>query len=176
MKSEVCIPSALTHGALRASRPAVARSHRRAVLAAWLIAPLLACGVASQADAQTQPQAQTQAQRPHKLVIQVSDAEPAKWNLALNNARNVQAELGRDKVAIELVAYGPGLGMLKMDSVVANRVAEALAGGMVLTACENTMTNQKVTRTDMLPGIGYAPSGVVQLMQRQREGYAYVRP
>jgi intracellular sulfur oxidation DsrE/DsrF family protein len=108
--------------------------------------------------------------------MQVSDADPAKWNLALNNARNVQGDLGRDKVAIEIVAYGPGLGMLKIDSVVSNRVAEALASGMVLTACENTMTNQKITRADMLSGISYATSGVVQLMQRQREGYAYVRP
>jgi len=30
----------------------------------------------------------------HKLVIQVSDAEPARWNLALNNAKNVQTGLG----------------------------------------------------------------------------------
>lgn len=114
--------------------------------------------------------------RPHKLVMQVSDADPAKWNLALNNARNVQADLGRDQVAIEIVAYGPGLGMLRMDSVVGNRVAEALASGITVVACENTMTNQKITRADMLPSIGYAASGVVQLMKRQREGYAYVRP
>ncbi|MFZ9336668.1 MAG: hypothetical protein ACO27H_11415 [Burkholderiaceae bacterium] len=144
---------------------------RRALLSALLATAAAACGIAADARAQTPA-----AQRPHKLVMQVSDADPAKWNLALNNARNVQADLGRDKVAIEIVAYGPGLGMLKMDSVVGNRVAEALASGMVLTACENTMTNQKITRADMLSGISYATSGVVQLMQRQREGYAYVRP
>jgi len=116
------------------------------------------------------------AERPHKVVFQVSDAEPAKWNLALNNARNVQQDLGSDKVAIEIVAYGPGIGMLKLDSVAGARVAEAMASGMSVVACENTMRNQKITREDMLPKIGYVGAGVVQLMARQKEGYAYIRP
>jgi uncharacterized protein len=114
--------------------------------------------------------------RPHKLVLQVSDGDPAKWNLALNNARNVQNDLGRDNVAVEIVAYGPGIGMLKMDSVVATRIGEAMNGGISVVACENTMKNQKVAREDMLPRIGYAEAGVVQLMKRQREGFAYIRP
>lgn len=114
--------------------------------------------------------------RPHKLVLQVSDADPAKWNLAFNNARNVWADLGRDSVAIEIVAYGPGIGMLKMDSVVGARVAEAVAAGMSVVACGNTMKNAKLTREDMLPNIGYVDAGVVQLMKRQREGFAYIRP
>ena len=41
------------------------------------------------------------------VVIQVSDNDPAKWALALNNAKNVQTDLGKDKVDIEIVAYGP---------------------------------------------------------------------
>jgi intracellular sulfur oxidation DsrE/DsrF family protein len=38
------------------------------------------------------------------------------------------------------------------------------------------MKNQKITREDMLPRIGYVAAGVVQLMARQKEGYAYIRP
>ena len=29
---------------------------------------------------------------------------------------------------------------------------------------------------DMLSGIGYVPAGVVTLMQRQQQGWAYIRP
>lgn len=114
--------------------------------------------------------------RPHKVVFQVSDNDPAKWNLALNNARNVQRDLGQDKVAVEIVAYGPGIGMLKMDSAVGGRISEAISGGLSVVACENTMTAQKVSREEMLPKIGYVAAGVVQLMKRQGEGFAYVRP
>ena len=142
---------------------------RRLVLSLTLITLL---GAAMPwASAQTAPAA-----RPHKVVLQVSDADPAKWNLALNNAKNVQTDLGPDQVAVEIVAYGPGIGMLKMDSVAGSRVSEAMAAGVSVVACENTMHNLKITRDDMLPKIVYVAAGVVQLMVRQKEGYAYIRP
>jgi len=59
---------------------------------------------------------------------------------------------------------------------VANRVAEALAAGVHVVACENTMRAQKLTQADMLPRIGYVPAGVVELMKRQQQGWAYLRP
>lgn len=111
-----------------------------------------------------------------KVVFQVSDNDPAKWNLTLNNLKNVQAELGEDKVMAEIVAYGPGIGMLKGDSPVAQRVAAALGGNVKIVACENTMKALKLGYGDMLPKIGYVPAGVVELIQRQGEGYAYIRP
>lgn len=111
-----------------------------------------------------------------RVVFQVSDADPAKWNLALNNARNVQADLGKDNVEIEVVAYGPGLPMLKAESKVAGRLAQALDSGVALLACENTMQNTKVSRDEMYYGIKYVQAGVTHLMKRQREGWAYIRP
>ena len=112
----------------------------------------------------------------NRVVIQVSDADPAKWNLALNNARNLQTDLGASNVQIEIVAYGPGIGMLKLDSPVANRVDEANAAGVKVLACENTMKGQKLVRSDMLGSVGYVNAGVVEIMQRQQQGWAYIRP
>ena len=111
-----------------------------------------------------------------KVIFQVSDADPAKWNLTLNNARNVQTELGKENVLIEIVAYGPGLGMFKAESKVDARLAQALDDNVGLIACENTMDNTKTTKADMYSGISYVPAGVTHLMRRQHEGWAYVRP
>ena len=112
----------------------------------------------------------------NRVVMQVSDNDPAKWNLALNNARNLQADLGAGNVEIEIVAYGPGIGMLKAESVVGNRIGEALGSGVKVVACENTMHAQKLAKDDMLNGIGYVGAGVVEIMQRQQQGWAYLRP
>jgi intracellular sulfur oxidation DsrE/DsrF family protein len=144
---------------------------RSGLIAVALLASALCLGVGT-AGAQGQ---QSAAQR-NRVVIQVSDAEPAKWNLALNNARNIQTDLGPANVEIEIIAYGPGIGMLKSDSVVGNRVEEAGKAGVKLIACQNTMRGQKLTQADMLSGIGYVPAGVVTLMQRQQQGWAYIRP
>ena len=133
-----------------------------AALAAWITLP--------SAFAQT-------AQPPkHKALIQVSDNDAQKWNLALNNARNMQDDLNADAIDLEIVVYGPGIGMLKADSPVAKRVADALKAGVQVVACENTMRNQKLARTDMLPGIGYVDAGVVEIMKKQQQGWAYIRP
>ena len=112
----------------------------------------------------------------HRMVMQVSDGDAARWNLALNNVENVQAELGPANVEVEVVAYGPGIGMLKMDSSVGPRIADALKHGVRVVACENTMEKQKLAKADMLPAIDYVRAGVVELIERQRDGFAYIRP
>ena len=139
-----------------------------AAIACAAFALPLSCGAAEDKSAQ----------KPHKerVVIQVSDADPQKWNLALNNAKNVQSDLGADKTEIEIVAYGPGIGMLKADALVANRIEEAVASGVRVVACENTMKAQKISRDDMNRKVDYVAAGVVQLMRRQQQGYAYIRP
>jgi uncharacterized protein len=111
-----------------------------------------------------------------QAVLQVSDNDPQKWGLALNNVRNVQMDLGEDAVQLEIVVYGPGIGMLKAGSPMAERVSAALKSGVKVVACENTMKAMKLVYADMLPDIGYVPAGVVELINRQREGYAYIRP
>ena len=115
-------------------------------------------------------------QKRHKIVIQVSDDDPAKWNLALNNAKNLQDDVGAANVDIEIVAYGPGIGMLKLESPAGSRVADAMKAEVKVIACENTMRGQKLTRDDMLPALGYVPAGVTEIMTRQGEGWAYLRP
>lgn len=141
----------------------------RETLLALAATALLAAGAPTTALAQT-------AIPESRVVIQVSDADPGKWNLALNNARNLQTDLGAKNVDIEIVAYGPGIGMLKADSVVGNRIGDALGAGVKIVACENTMRGQKLEKPDMLNGIGYVGAGVVEIMRRQQEHWAYLRP
>jgi len=112
----------------------------------------------------------------HHLVLQVSDDDPAKWNLALNNAENVQQALGKDKVDVEIVAYGPGLNMLKAESKVAARLNAALDSSVGLLACGTTMKKMKVDKADLAAGTKVVPGGIIHIMQRQSEGWNYVRP
>jgi len=94
----------------------------------------------------------------------------------LNNAKNIQKDVGKDNVDVEIVSFGPGITMLKAESEVANRINEAVDSGVQVMACQNTMRSQKLNKEDMNSRIGYVPSGVVEIMQRQQQGYAYLRP
>ena len=111
-----------------------------------------------------------------RVVVQVSEADPARWNLVLNNVKNLQDDLGAANVTVEVVAYGPGIGMLKLDAASNSHVADAIKAGVQVAACENTMRNQKLARADMHPDVGYVPAGVVEIVKRQQEGWVYLRP
>ena len=116
------------------------------------------------------------AKKRHQIVIQVSDNDPAKWSLALNNAKNLQDDVGAANVDIEIVVYGPGISMLKLESPSGSRVADALKANVKVIACENTMRGQNLTRDDMLAALGYVPAGVTEIMTKQGEGWAYLKP
>ena len=111
-----------------------------------------------------------------RVVFQVSDDDAKKWNLTLNNVKNLQQELGAGNVVIEVVTYGPGVNMLKFESPVSDRVDEAIKSGVKIVACENTMRALKLTKADMMSTIDYVPAGIVELIKKQHEGYAYIRP
>src|SRR5437764_1225853 len=102
---------------------------------ALLLSMMIAPGIAADQPVSSKSAAGVK----HKVIFQVSDNDPVKWNLALNNVKNIQQDLGRENVEIELVAYGPGLPMLKLDSAVSSRVSDALAQGVKILACEKTM-------------------------------------
>jgi len=109
-----------------------------------------------------------------RIVIQVSTPEPKLWNQALNYIDNLRELYGADKVEIELVALGLGLGVLKLESTQGPRVADALKAGVHVSACQVTMRRQKLKPEDMLPDIGYVPGGLGQVIKRQHEGWSYI--
>ncbi|PXX37849.1 DsrE family protein [Undibacterium pigrum] len=132
----------------------------------------------SLAPASVMAQQQTKAQTVQKsrVVFQVSDGDSKKWDLALNNVRNVIKDMGKDNIEVEIVAYGPGIDMFKFESPAASRIDEVIKLGAHVVICENTMRAQKITKADMLDNLEYVEAGVSQLIKRQQQGYAYIRP
>ena len=116
-----------------------------------------------------------------KIVLQISDPNPFKQTLVLNVANNLVKEYGPDKVAIEVVAFGPGVRLLFADNANTGRI-KALAdnAGVTFHACSNTIKN-------MTKKLGEAPvinpiadkngPGVVRIVKLVTEdGYTLVKP
>ena len=120
----------------------------------------------------------------HKVAIQVNQNDKAVMELALNNAKNIIDfyKSRGDPVAVEIVTYGPGLHVLRRDtSPVKERIATMSLENPNLTfaACGNTQANQSKAENKpivLVDEAKIAPSGVVRLMELQRQGYAYIRP
>jgi len=120
----------------------------------------------------------------HKVVIHVDDNDPARMNMALNNVANVKKYYDSvdEKVEIEVVAYGPGLHMLRADtSPVSDRISQMSLEieDLTFSACGNThsaMTKKAGKDVELVEEANMVPSGVIQLITLQEQGYAYIRP
>lgn len=120
----------------------------------------------------------------HRVVIHVDENDPATMNLALNNISNIKKyyDSKGETIEIELVAYGPGLHMFRADtSPVKDRlsVMSLEIDNLTFTACGNThrnMSEKAGKDIELVEEASMVPSGVVQLIELQEKGYAYVRP
>lgn len=126
------------------------------------------------------------AAKPRHIAIQVDQNDPQVMNLVLNNATNV-IEYYRAKkqdVDIDIVAYGPGLHMLRADtSPVRDRIKRlkdmAFPSKVQFSACNNTRQGMEKAEGHSIPIAPEAtivPSGVVHLMELQEGGWSYLRP
>jgi intracellular sulfur oxidation DsrE/DsrF family protein len=114
----------------------------------------------------------------YHLLIQVSEDSIDKMNSALNTARNVQHVFGPENIEIEIVVYGAGVKTLKYYAPIpiADKIKEVTTEGVRLVACEIAMRTHKLRPSDMIEEVRYVPSGVVELVEKQTEGWSYIRP
>jgi hypothetical protein len=120
----------------------------------------------------------------HKIAIHLDENDKSRMNLVLNNARNVNAyyQSKGDTVEIEVVAYGPGLHMLRADTSPVKARISAMSlemENLTFAGCENTqakMTKKDGKKVLMISEAKMVPSGVVRLVELQESGWAYIRP
>ena len=116
----------------------------------------------------------------HRIVFQVSEDNPKLWDLLLNNIGNIINEMGKDRVEIKVVAYGPGIHMFRKDrSTVLDRLEslKKFAGKTVeYTVCSNTMKTLKLERQDIIELVDDFSPGIVRIIELQEQGYVYLRP
>jgi len=121
---------------------------------------------------------------PHKLALQISDADPAKMTAVLDIAANVSRHYtGKgEEVEIAVVAFNAGIGMLLADrSPVAERLTqfERSMPNVRFEACNATLAGvekREGKRPPLLPGVAVVDAGVPELMDLSEQGYTVVRP
>ena len=114
-----------------------------------------------------------------KFVIQISTDDARTQKIVLNNAANLQKYFGADNVDVEIVAYGPGLGILTVDNKNSSRVEKMAMSDIKFSACQNTMNGFKKKKGHfpiLTDGVDLTPSGVVRIGALQQKGYSYIRP
>lgn len=115
----------------------------------------------------------------HFIALQLSDADPKKQRLVLSVASNLIKEYGPDDIAVEVVAFGPGIALLTETSEFRALVDSLVTQGVRFDVCGNTLdTIERETgvRPKLNPHAVEVQVGVGQLLSLSENGYTIVRP
>jgi hypothetical protein len=115
----------------------------------------------------------------HKIVLQLSDNDVRKQNLVISVANNLLKFYDPDKVAIEVVAFGPGIEVLHSESPARKQAESLISQGVRFDVCLNTVdTIERETgqRPQIMPGATPVQVGVAQILFLTENGYTLVRP
>ena len=112
------------------------------------------------------------------VVLQMSD--PSRQTLVMNVANNLIKHYGQDKIAIEIVAFGPGLKMLFANNEISTpRIDSLESNGVKFSACLNTVAAIK-RKTGKEPKLNKhsikVAAGVVRIMDLVDKGYTLIKP
>jgi|GEM_PF-39508 len=111
----------------------------------------------------------------HHVVIEVTSPDSLVWKGVMNNVKHLKDRWG-DSIQIEVVAHGPGINMLVIARATEEKKMTALKKtGLVFLACENTMRTKNISKQLIVPEAGFVPSGVVEIVSKQEEGWSYLK-
>jgi hypothetical protein len=115
----------------------------------------------------------------HRVVLQLSDNDPKKQGLVISVAYNLLKLYDPDKVAIEVVTFGPGVALLFPDNPNRKLIESLVAQGVKFDICLNTVdTIERDTgkRPQYIPAATPVQVGVGQILSLTENGYTLVRP
>lgn len=111
----------------------------------------------------------------HHVIVQLTSNDSLVWTGALNNIKHLKERWG-DSVQVELVAHGPGIDMLvAAKTTELEKIAGLKQIGVIFLACENTLKAKKIDKELIIREAGFVPSGVVEIVTRQEQGWSYLK-
>ncbi|MCS3764037.1 MULTISPECIES: DsrE family protein [Bradyrhizobium] len=151
---------------------------RRAQILSALMLALLSFAAVAPASAQQVP-LQDKPFAEHRIVLQLSDGDARKQALVLSVANNLLKAYDPDKIAVEVVAFGPGIELLLSGNERRKQVESLIAQGVRFDICLNTVdTIERETgkRPEFIPAATPVQVGVGQILFLAENGYTLVRP
>lgn len=113
----------------------------------------------------------------YDLLLHVDKAD-GSINTALNNAVNYANALPGESFDMVLVVNAKAAGQMVRgaEGVNAEKMDKALAAGLKIKVCRNALNEHNIDPASLYPFCEVVPAGLVELVERQRAGYAYIKP
>ena len=117
-------------------------------------------------------------ENPRKLVINIHDNDLETVNHNIGTIYNILKEYPSETLKVAVVLYGKGMRVIKKDydAATLNRIKSLMEYDVEFIGCKNTMETMKWTQDDFISGVDYVQAGIVEVIERQNDGYFGITP
>jgi len=120
--------------------------------------------------------AEPDAAKKYRVVWQVTAKTPEQWEAMQLNVENFRESVGAANSEVTVIVHGNGIGMVQTSNAAqAERMKKLMTEGVKFMACENTMKRKKISKEEIMPGVGFVDSGVAEVVRLQTDGWAYIK-
>ncbi|HUW63894.1 MAG TPA: DsrE family protein [Spirochaetia bacterium] len=109
-----------------------------------------------------------------KVVVHVNETE--KWPVAIANVVNLIKDVGEDHVRAALLANGVAVEIFRPGNELAAPLGQLAQQGVEVMVCRNSLRSLGMGEGELPGFVQVVPAGITELVRRQQEGWAYVRP
>lgn len=110
----------------------------------------------------------------HRIVFQLTTGDTAIHRMMLKNLNNVLTVAPDSE--LEVVCHGPGISILmKAQTALHDKISQLSKRGVRFNACEFTMKDKNLSKSDIIEEAGYVQSGVIEIVKKQEQGWSYLR-
>lgn len=113
----------------------------------------------------------------YRVIFHLDENSEQKMNEVFNNIRNLINDLGEENVEVELLTNGSGVtAMRRENEASAIRIRNLTRQGVKFAVCANSLKHLNIPATELVTEAQVVPAGVSELVKKQMEGWAYIRP
>ncbi|KAF0426685.1 hypothetical protein GBO86_01370 [Pediococcus acidilactici] len=109
-----------------------------------------------------------------KIIMHIDEME--KWPMVLSNLAHLNEHYAETNNVIELLVNGPAVAALQTSQSQNATIKDALQPLDQLVVCQNSLKQRQISLDSLISDAKVVPSGVVELVEKQAAGYAYLRP
>ena len=122
--------------------------------------------------AQTTPSVQNL--KKYKIVIQLTNGDTAVHRATVKQIFNALAAAPNSK--IEVVCHNNGISFLQTaKTFYADKIKELKAKGVTFAACENTLRERKIDKSEIVSEAFFVPAGIIEVVDKQTKGWSYLK-
>jgi intracellular sulfur oxidation DsrE/DsrF family protein len=119
-------------------------------------------------------QAQIVSDAEHKIIFQLTYGDAGVHQKFIRQLNNILQAAPNAK--IEVVTHGMGIDLLKLEqNTFEDELLELSKKGIHFVICENTLKQRGMHKNQFLPLAGFVPSAILELVQKQENGWIYIK-